>query len=219
MSIRLNKAIKECNVGLQTAVEFLQKKGFSDVEANPAGKITEEQYEMLLKEFTKDKGLRTEVNQMQQQRQEEKVREKEEKEREAQRRREEIIETRVPASAGPKILGKIDLNAGKKPAAPKAEEKPQPAPEAPKAAPVVEKAPEAPKAEVKPEPVVEAPKAAPVVEKAPRLPRRRRSPQPRLPRPSRSLLWVRRWMACSASLPLPPQLLVSPSRVTSTWMP
>ena len=32
MSIRLNKAIKECNVGLQTAVEFLQKKGFTDVE-------------------------------------------------------------------------------------------------------------------------------------------------------------------------------------------
>lgn len=35
MSIRLNKVTKECNVGLQTAVEFLQKKGFSDVEANP----------------------------------------------------------------------------------------------------------------------------------------------------------------------------------------
>ena len=28
MSIRLNKVTKECNVGLQTAVEFLQKKGF-----------------------------------------------------------------------------------------------------------------------------------------------------------------------------------------------
>ena len=43
MSIRLNTATKECNVGLQTAVEFLQKKGFADVEANPNGRITEEQ--------------------------------------------------------------------------------------------------------------------------------------------------------------------------------
>ena len=46
MSIRLNKVTKECNVGLQTAVEFLQKKGFSDVEANPNTKISDEQYQM-----------------------------------------------------------------------------------------------------------------------------------------------------------------------------
>ena len=58
MSIRLNKVTKECNVGLQTAVEFLQKKGFSDVEANPNTKISDEQYQMLVAEFKKDKGLR-----------------------------------------------------------------------------------------------------------------------------------------------------------------
>ena len=51
MSIRLNKVTKECNVGLQTAVEFLQKKGFSDVEANPNTKISDEQYQMLVAEF------------------------------------------------------------------------------------------------------------------------------------------------------------------------
>ena len=60
MSIRLNKVTKECNVGLQTAVEFLQKKGFSDVEANPNTKISDEQYQMLVAEFKKDKGLRDE---------------------------------------------------------------------------------------------------------------------------------------------------------------
>ena len=42
MSIRLNKVTKEFNIGLQTAVEFLQKKGFGEVEANPNFKITEE---------------------------------------------------------------------------------------------------------------------------------------------------------------------------------
>ncbi len=58
MSIRLNKVTKECNVGLQTAVEFLQKKGFTDIEANPNTKISDEQYQMLVAEFKKDKGLR-----------------------------------------------------------------------------------------------------------------------------------------------------------------
>ena len=39
MSIRLNKVARDLNVGIQTAVEFLQKKGFT-VEANPNTKIT-----------------------------------------------------------------------------------------------------------------------------------------------------------------------------------
>ena len=77
MSVRLNKATKECNVGLQTAVEFLQKKGFTDVEVNPNSRITDEQYEMLLKEFSPDKGLRKEATEMQQQRQTHKEKEKE----------------------------------------------------------------------------------------------------------------------------------------------
>ena len=58
MSIRLNKAIKECNVGLQTAVEFLQNKGFEDVEMSLNAKISDEQYELLQKEFKPDSALR-----------------------------------------------------------------------------------------------------------------------------------------------------------------
>ena len=58
MSIRLNKAIKECNVGLQTAVEFLQNRGFADVEMDMNAKISDEQYELLLKEFKPDSTLR-----------------------------------------------------------------------------------------------------------------------------------------------------------------
>ena len=54
MSIRLNKVARDLNVGIQTAVEFLQKKGFT-VEANPNTKITDEQYALLVKEFSKDR--------------------------------------------------------------------------------------------------------------------------------------------------------------------
>ena len=45
------------NVGIATVVEFLQKKGYT-VEANPNTKITEEQYAILVKEFSTDKNLR-----------------------------------------------------------------------------------------------------------------------------------------------------------------
>lgn len=55
MSIRINKVTKEFNIGLQTVVGFLQKKGFSEVEANPNYKITEEQYNLIRTEFQKNK--------------------------------------------------------------------------------------------------------------------------------------------------------------------
>ncbi len=146
MSIRLNKVTKECNVGLQTAVEFLQKKGFNDVVANPNTKISEEQYQLLLDEFNKDKGLRKEVTQRQQQRQSEKEKEKKEQ------RRSQMVETKVEKLAGPTVLGKIDVDAtpktkkGKKDKKTSAEKKPQE--KAPSVAPTppAEKAPETPAA-------------------------------------------------------------------------
>ncbi|MDD7304839.1 MAG: translation initiation factor IF-2 [Bacteroidaceae bacterium] len=123
MTIRLSKATKECNVGLQTAVEFLQKKGFKDIEPNPNSKITEEQYQLLLNEFTADKGLRNEVIQLQQQRQEEKEKEKAEQQR--KKAEQQVIKASSEKLAGPKILGTIDLDAPAKQAeAPKQEEKP-----------------------------------------------------------------------------------------------
>ncbi|MBO4612031.1 MAG: translation initiation factor IF-2 [Bacteroidaceae bacterium] len=117
MSIRLNKATKECNVGLQTAVEFLQKKGFSDVEANPNSRITDEQYNLLLEEFSPDKGLRKEATELIQQRQSSKEQAKE-------RRREEVLmETAVEKVSGPKVVGKIELNKPKPTPQTKVEEK------------------------------------------------------------------------------------------------
>ena len=65
--IRLNKVARDLNVGIQTAVDFLQKKGFS-VELNPNTKISEEQYALLVKEFSKDKNLKQESERISQER-------------------------------------------------------------------------------------------------------------------------------------------------------
>ncbi|MCP9612588.1 translation initiation factor IF-2 [Coprobacter tertius] len=67
MSIRLNKVARDLNVGIQTAVDFLQKKGFS-IESNPNTKISDEQYAMLVKEFSNDKSLKIESERISQER-------------------------------------------------------------------------------------------------------------------------------------------------------
>ena len=59
MTIRLNKVTRDLNVGITTVVEFLQKKGYA-IEANPNTKITDEQYDLLVKEFSTDKDLKIE---------------------------------------------------------------------------------------------------------------------------------------------------------------
>ena len=115
MSIRLSKVTKECNVGLQTVVEFLQKKGFGDVEASPNSKISEEQYELLLKEFSPDKGLRTQAEKLSQQRQENKESKKASSRSAKQQKKPEMIKVEVKKVDGPKVLGHIDLDATKKP--------------------------------------------------------------------------------------------------------
>jgi len=60
MPIRINKVTKQFSLGLQTLVDFLNKKGFTDVEANPNATISDEQYAVVQAEFDKDKskGLR-----------------------------------------------------------------------------------------------------------------------------------------------------------------
>ena len=67
MSIRLNKIIKEFNVGLQTVVAFLEKKGF-EVKPSPSEKISDEQYELLVMQFSKDKDLLQKAQQAQRER-------------------------------------------------------------------------------------------------------------------------------------------------------
>ena len=154
MSIRLNKVTKEFNIGLQTAVEFLQKKGFTEVEANPNYKITEEQYVQLQNEFSSDKGLRNEATQLIQQH----IGQNKKERKESKPKPVEEVQIEAPKVAGPKILGHIDL--GGKPA--KATKTEKPVETKPKAKP------EEKKAEPKPvAPKEEKPQPAPKVEEEP----------------------------------------------------
>ncbi len=143
MTIRLNKVTRDLNVGITTVVEFLQKKGYT-IEANPNTKITEEQYAVLVKEFSIDKNLKKESERFSQKRQN--------KDRnkvsisiegyESENGKEGMVKTVVPEEARPKLktVGKIDLDnldrkpkqKSEKPApAPKAETEIQPTPETP----------------------------------------------------------------------------------------
>ena len=63
MNIRLNKVIRELNVGIDTIVDFLREKGF-EVNATPNEKISDEQYDMLKKKFGADKDLRKEADKL-----------------------------------------------------------------------------------------------------------------------------------------------------------
>ena len=120
MSIRLNKVTRNLNVGLSTVVEFLQKKGFL-TEENPNTQISDDQYELLIKEFNKDKTIKLESEKMSQERHQ-----KEKKETVAVEGydKPKEIKTEIPEDIRPKFvtIGKIDLDTiGKKH---KPEEKP-----------------------------------------------------------------------------------------------
>ncbi len=117
MSIRLSKVVKDLNVGLSTAVEYLQKKGQS-VDANPNSKISEEQYTLLIKEFSTDKNLRIESEKFSQQRQEKEkaptvsLEGYQDKKPVEEEKVTEIIEIKVEKTQFPQIktVGKIDLD-------------------------------------------------------------------------------------------------------------
>jgi translation initiation factor IF-2 len=56
---RLSKIAREFNVGITTIVEFLHKKG-EKVDSNPNTKITDQQYDMLIEEFSSDLSIKKE---------------------------------------------------------------------------------------------------------------------------------------------------------------
>ena len=153
MSVRLNKVTKEFNIGLQTAVDFLRKNGYDDVEVSPNSKITEQQYELLQKEFSSDKGLRSEATQLIQHRQE---KSKERKEATKQKRQAEEIASAKPKTSY-KVVGHIELD---KKGNPVRKEEPQASPKA-----EVQAAQPAPAPSVDPKPE-EKPTPQPVESKA-----------------------------------------------------
>ena len=168
MTIRLNKVTRDLNVGITTVVEFLQKKGYT-IEASPNAKITEEQYAVLVKEFSTDKNLKIESEKFSQERQN--------KDRnkasisiegfESKKEKEEVVKTVIPEEARPKLkqVGKIDLDNLNKKTAPKvAEPAAKVIEQTPKAEPVVEKVVERKET---PQPEKETPKPVVVEEKRP----------------------------------------------------
>ena len=181
MSIRLNKAIKEFNVGLQTIVDFLGKKGYK-INAVPSEKIDDKQYELLKEEFGADKMLRNKAEELLQNRQKDKRPAAKEQKPEPQ-----VVETTVPEEMKPQIVtkGKIDLdNLGGEPK-PAAKEEPaaKPEPAAEQATPAPQqpeepKAPEQPaaKEEMAEEPAAPAPEQ-PEAQETPAKPAEQAQPQ------------------------------------------
>ncbi|MCE2616899.1 translation initiation factor IF-2 [Phocaeicola oris] len=110
MAIRLNKVTRDLNVGISTVVEFLQKKGY-EIESNPNAKITEEQYDVLVKEFSKDKKEKEESEKFIQKRQN-KDRNRASVSIDDVNKKDDIVETVIPEEVRPKFksVGKIDLD-------------------------------------------------------------------------------------------------------------
>ncbi|MBQ6063238.1 MAG: translation initiation factor IF-2 [Prevotella sp.] len=129
MSIRLNKAIRELNIGFQTAVEFLNKKfNLEDGSLELTSKIDDDQYGALIEAFKKDKETRNRVAQLFQRKPKEK-----EKEGAKDTRAESLLESKKQQRFNP--LGKLDLTSFKR----KSEEK---APELTEQKPVESVAPD-----------------------------------------------------------------------------
>lgn len=166
MSIRLNKALRELNIGRQTAVDFLTKKAeLGEVKDDLSFKLNEAQYQALVEAFKQDAAVRNEAEKLFQKKPKEKKRTPEAKDNRA----ESLLESSNQQVYKP--MGKIDLDSiGKAPSAKKfaaPEEKKAPEVKAAAVSPEPEKKvkapkPVTPKSEPKVEKPVEAPKEAAV---------------------------------------------------------
>ena len=123
MSIRLNKALRELNIGLQTAVEFLEKRSdLGEVKAEPSFKLSDAQYAALAGAFQQDKEVRSQAEKLLQKKPKEKKRSEE-------TQAEPLLKSSTQQQYKP--LGKIDLDslnkkpAQKKPATPEPHKEPQ----------------------------------------------------------------------------------------------
>ena len=116
MGVRLNKVLSELNIGLQTAVDFLKnKKELGEVkdDATPNTKISDEQYAALVNEFSTDKAVKTQAEQLFPKKPKEKKVEKPVVPEKAVTKSDELLEQRPQL----KTLGKIDLDSVGKPKA------------------------------------------------------------------------------------------------------
>ena len=117
LTLRLNKVLRELNISLDRAVEYLSNVG-CEIEARPTTKISQETYELLLEGFKVDKSKKDESAEIS----EEKRKEKENlRIQQEKREQEKIINTEknteiITASSSVrkfKPVGKIDLDSKK----------------------------------------------------------------------------------------------------------
>ena len=165
MSIRLNKAIRELNIGLQTAIDFIEKKKeLGEVKADLNFKLSDEQYGALVEAFKSDATVKTDAKKLFPK----KPKEKKAKEKPAEDHKgETLLEGRQQY----KPMGKIDLDQiGKKP---------QPKPEEPEHEPETIEKPEPEKPVVVETPAEPEPQPVAEVEEKPAEP----APEPAEPEP------------------------------------
>ena len=134
-TMRLSKVLREFNISLDRAVDFLKENGF-EVEPRPTTKITDQEYQILFDEFQTDKSKKVASKEVG----EEKRKEKEElrlaRERELEEKQQKETSKVIKAKAqldGPKAVGKIELEPKKEEPAPEPEPTPEPVKEEPKA--------------------------------------------------------------------------------------
>ncbi len=194
MSIRLNKALRELNIGLQTAVEFLEKKSeLGEVKPELSFKLNDDQYGALVEAFKQDAEVRNQAEKIFQKKPKEKKRPSTPKEASSapkDNRAEELLKTSSRQQYNP--IGKIDLDSiGKTSAAkePVAQDttpqEPQAAQEpAPKTAAAVSSEPEK-KETVKPvEAKVAQPAPAPEAPVQSETPQKEEKPAPKEAKPA-----------------------------------
>lgn len=168
-AIRINKVLRELNISLDRAVEYLKDKGHV-IDASPNAKISNEEYNALFNQFSADKGKKEASLEVSEEKRKEKEalrieREKEiedKRKQEEEKQRQEVIKAKATLS-GPVAVGKIDLGAKKaEPSSvtPPAKEEPK----APVEEPKVQT--EAPKAET---PKQEAPKTEASKQETPKV--------------------------------------------------
>jgi translation initiation factor IF-2 len=130
-NIRINKVLRELNISLERAVDYLKDSGIS-IEASPNTKISEDVYSTLCNEFAGDKGKKDASKEVGEEKRKEKeaLRIEREKELEAIKKQEEDLQRQqevIKAKAvltGPKQIGKIDLDP-KKPTVVQPEKQPE----------------------------------------------------------------------------------------------
>jgi translation initiation factor IF-2 len=110
--IRLNKVLREFNISLDRAVEFLSSKGH-EIDARPTTKISDSEYQVLFEEFQTDKSKKVQSKEVGEEKRKEKEEFRLEREREIEERHRRSAPVVIKAESklvGTKQVGKIDLD-------------------------------------------------------------------------------------------------------------